>query len=67
MCAGTQATVVLCVDPTGGTLYEDCVYVVFPQCIVVTVPGPAVQCGGNIGQYLCAVNYDDPGPPIDVT
>jgi hypothetical protein len=54
VCAGTQNTVVLCVDPTAGTLYSDCVYVGPPPCIPVTVPGPTIQCGGNIGQYLCA-------------
>lgn len=53
ICAGTQATVVLCVDPTAGTLYEDCVYAGPPPCTYVHVPGPTIQCGGNIGQYLC--------------
>lgn len=53
ICAGTQATVVLCVDPTGGTLYSDCIYAGPPPCIWVTVPGPTIQCGGDIGQYLC--------------
>ncbi len=46
LCAGTQNTVFVCVDPTGGTLYSDCVYVVFPPCMPVTVPGPVVTCGG---------------------
>lgn len=65
ICAGTQNTVVLCVDPTGGVLYEDCVYAGEPPCTPVSVPGPTIQCGGNIGQGLCSVNYDDPGPPIN--
>ena len=54
VCAGTQTTVVICVDPTGGTLYSDCIYAGPPPCTYVTVPGPTVQCGGDIGQYLCA-------------
>ena len=54
VCVGTAATVVVCVDPTGGTLYEDCIYAGPPPCIPVSVPGPTIQCGGNIGQYLCA-------------
>lgn len=54
VCAGTQNTIVVCVDPTGGILIEDCVYVGPPPCIPVVVPGPTVQCGGNIGARLCA-------------
>ena len=66
LCAGTQATVVLCVDPTGSVLYDDCIYLMGPPCHTATVPGPTIQCGGNIGQYLCAFNYDDPGPPVPI-
>ena len=51
-CVGTAATVVVCVNPTGGTLYTDCVYVVNPPCIPVTVPGPTLACGGAIGERL---------------
>lgn len=59
VCAGTQATVVLCVDPTGGTLYSDCIYAGSPPCTTVTVPGPTIQCGGDIGARLCV--GDDQG------
>ena len=52
-CAGTANTVVICVDPTGQTLYSDCVYyVIKPGCATVTVPGPTIQCGGAIGEKL---------------
>ncbi len=53
-CVGTERTVVVCVNPTGGVLYEDCVHVVIPPCHPVTVPGPTIACGGDIGQSLCA-------------
>lgn len=46
VCAGTASTAVICVDPTGGTLYEDCVYAGPPPCIPVHVPGPVTSCGG---------------------
>ncbi|HEX2057282.1 MAG TPA: hypothetical protein VHI71_02840 [Actinomycetota bacterium] len=65
LCAGTQNTIVVCVDPTGGILYQDCVYAGPPPCTPVSIPGPTIQCGGNIGQNLCAFNYADPGPPIN--
>lgn len=53
-CAGTANTVVVCVNPTGGVLYEDCVYPwpKPPGCLPVTVPGPTLQCGGEIGEEL---------------
>lgn len=52
-CAGTQNTVVICVEPTGQTIYSDCVYyVIKPGCIPVSVPGPTIQCGGNIGEKI---------------
>ena len=47
-CVGTTGTAYVCVDPIGGTLYSDCVYVGQPPCIPVTVPGPIVTCGGRI-------------------
>jgi hypothetical protein len=46
VCAGTASTAVICVDPTGGTLYEDCVYVASTTCTPVHVPGPVTYCGG---------------------
>ena len=46
VCAGTASTAVICVDPTGGTLYSDCVYLGPPPCTNVTVPGPVTYCGG---------------------
>ena len=47
-CVGTERLGYVCVDPTGGTLYEDCVYLVLPQCMHVSVPGPIFGCGGPI-------------------
>lgn len=47
-CVGTERLGFVCVDPTGGTLYEDCVYVGAPPCIPVTVPGPIYGCGGAL-------------------
>lgn len=47
LCAGTQALVFVCVDPTGRTYYSDCVYVGPPPCVPVSVPGPTVTCGGD--------------------
>ena len=54
VCAGTAGTVVLCIDPTGTTLVDDCVYVGPPPCMNVTVPGPTISCGGRYGTALCA-------------
>jgi hypothetical protein len=53
VCVGTASTVVQCVDPTGATLVDDCVYAGSSSCIPVFVPGPRVYClGGEIGQDL---------------
>jgi hypothetical protein len=54
VCAGTDNTVVLCVDPVGGTYIDDCVYAGPPPCKQVTVPGPTISCGGRYGAALCA-------------
>jgi hypothetical protein len=62
LCAGTQNTIVVCVETDGGTLYEDCIYLASSTCTPVSITGPAVSCGGDIGTRLCAVNYD---PPIN--
>lgn len=51
-CAGTAATVVVCVNPTGGTIYSDCIYTGGSTCTPVTVPGPTLDCGGDIGEKL---------------
>ncbi|MDQ3952992.1 MAG: hypothetical protein M3279_08535 [Actinomycetota bacterium] len=48
VCVGTSNTVFVCTDPTGGTLYEDCVYTGGSTCQQVTVPGPTVDCGGDL-------------------
>jgi hypothetical protein len=48
-CVGTTGTIIVCVDPTGRTLYEDCVMVVDPPCKPVSVPGPSVWCEGAMG------------------
>jgi hypothetical protein len=51
LCVGTQATVIQCVDPTGGDPIEDCVYTGGDECIPVSVPTPYVYCvGGDIGE-----------------
>jgi hypothetical protein len=47
-CVGTQDLGFVCVDPTGRTLVDDCVYVVIPPCIPVVVPGPTFGCGGPL-------------------
>ena len=65
LCAGTQNTIVVCVETNGGTVYEDCIYLASSTCTPVSVTGPAVSCGGDIGARLCAFNYVDPGPPIN--
>lgn len=44
-CVGTQMVLYVCVDPTGGTLYDDCVYLVSSDCTQVTVPAPIIACG----------------------
>lgn len=46
-CVGSDNTAVVCVNPTGGTLYEDCVYLGGEECQQVTVPGPTVSVGCN--------------------
>ena len=48
-CLGTTNTIIVCVDPTGGTLYEDCAVIVEPPCQPVVVPGPVVWCEGAMG------------------
>ena len=47
-CLGTSGTVVVCADPTGKTYWSDCVYAGGDTCTQVTVPGPAVTCGGML-------------------
>jgi hypothetical protein len=61
-CAGTSGTVVVCVDPTGATYYEDCVYTGGSGCTTVRVPGPTVRCGGDVGVIL-AMLCASIGPP----
>jgi hypothetical protein len=41
-CVGTEETVVVCVEPTGRTLYSDCIYTGGDTCTPVSVPGPDV-------------------------
>ena len=52
-CVGSTNTVILCVDPTGGTLYEDCVVILEPPCKPVVVPGPVVWCEPTNGPLYC--------------
>lgn len=51
-CVGTDRTVTVCVDPTGGVLYTDCIYTGGSTCQPVTVPGPTVDCGGDLYDRL---------------
>lgn len=55
ICVGTREIAGVCVDvdPTGGTLYEDCVYLASSSCTPVHVPGPTiVDCHGWIGDRI---------------
>jgi hypothetical protein len=52
-CVGSENTVIMCVDPTGGTLYEDCIYAGDPPCTPVHVPGPLVWCEPTNGPLVC--------------
>lgn len=61
VCAGTDNTIVLCVDPTGGTPIGDCVYVGPPPCMPVSIPTPSITCGGRLGP---ACNFTIQLPPI---
>lgn len=54
LCGGTASTIVVCVDPTGGTPINDCVYVGPPPCVPVSIPTPSFGCGGAMGAKLCA-------------
>lgn len=56
ICAGTQNTIILCVETNGGAIYEDCIYLASTTCTPVSVPGPALSCGGDIGARMCAFN-----------
>lgn len=49
-CAGTERTVYLCVDPTGGNPIRDCVYLGEPPCTEVVVPTPSItyECGAFV-------------------
>jgi hypothetical protein len=56
LCFGTADTVVQCVDPTGATLIDDCVYLGPPPCHTVIVNGPLVYCAsGRIGDKLVCI------------
>ena len=52
-CFGTTNTVIVCVDPTGSTLYEDCAVIIEPPCHPVSVPGPKVWCEPTNGPLVC--------------
>ena len=49
LCVGTDNTIVVCVDPTGGTPIEDCIYAGPPPCTPVSIPTPSISCGGRLG------------------
>jgi hypothetical protein len=46
-CVGTQNIFMICVEPTGGELYRDCIYTGGDTCEEVVVPGPVVTRCGN--------------------
>lgn len=59
LCVGTAQTAGVCVwvDPSGQTLFADCVYTGGPQCTYVYVNGPDWDCYGWIGPntaFVCA-------------
>lgn len=58
VCVGTAQTAGVCAEVSrGAPTYEDCVYVVTPPCIPVSVPGWDLECGGWIGDewwLMCA-------------
>lgn len=56
-CAGTENTLVACVDINDGTYYSDCVYLGSGSCTPVTVRGPVVTCSGRYGS-ICYVSND---------
>ena len=53
-CAGTQKTVYVCVDPTGGIPIEDCIYLGTEPCTPISVPTPSASCGGDLLPFRCA-------------
>jgi hypothetical protein len=47
-CVGAEGQLVVCVEPTGQTLFETCVYAGGEDCTPVVVPGPLVtRCDAN--------------------
>ena len=54
-CVGTTQTVLVCAEPTGRTLYEDCIYTGGSTCTPVSVPGPDVTKCTVLGtpSYFC--------------
>ena len=40
ICVGSENLAGACVEPSGGPIYEDCIYVGEPECVPVSVPGP---------------------------
>ena len=47
LCFG-PSTAYVCVDPTGGTPINQCIYAGPPPCHPVSVPRPLVWCGGDL-------------------
>ena len=47
LCFG-PSTAYVCVDPTGGTPIDQCIYAGPPPCHPVSVPTPDAWCGGNL-------------------
>ena len=47
LCFGPSTSYV-CVNPTGGTPINECIYAGPPPCIPVSVPTPSAWCGGNL-------------------
>lgn len=55
LCAGTENTAVVCVNPTGGTPIDDCIYLGTPPCTPVSIPTPTFGCSSDVIsiQRLC--------------
>lgn len=48
-CVGTERIFMVCVEPTGGTIHEDCIYTGGDTCQYVRVPGPVItRCGNTV-------------------
>jgi hypothetical protein len=58
LCAGTEDTLVVCVEPFGSVYYYDCVYLGEPPCDYLIVNGPKITCGGRYAS-VCAFSVGE--------